>query len=411
MLYEGTIIAYNEDNGCYGVAYDDGDFESNNADVIKSLIEKWLVKTGQTHASARIQAGAPFALMLFGADSLERKVAMKGGFTFLTGKHTQGLSFELRDYNLPTSSNLIPELQQCLGTALDKILYMCEGFPAKSDEVFILRNFAITLPQLLFVYGTRTEQVRRAVDLFNQGRWEDLWKLAIKAGERAKARTAKNPRQSKPKSDAQKDAYSQKCARAGNLSKAAATLYKTSPPACNTETVERLRILHPEGDLDYPKDSRPSAQQEADFWESEDGTKLLTDVFSVRNVGAYFRSASPLGAPDPDGWRGREHISHLFLNDDTEAQERIIKHLIVPYAKGEFLQSDLHEHAGGRLSAFFIKERSHQDSPHQQPQQMAPMRGTPYQCACQARCMRIFHRDDPKFCPKRRINRRSNSLR
>ena len=79
-------------------------------------------------------------------------------------------------------------------------------------------------------------------------------------------------------------------------------------------------------------------------------------MFSVRHVGAYFRSASPLGAPDPDGWRGREHISHLFLNDDTEAQERIIKHLIVPYAKGEFLQSDLHEHAGGRLSAFFKKD-------------------------------------------------------
>jgi len=194
---------------------------------------------------------------------------------------------------------------------------------------------------LLFAYGTRTEQVRRAVDLFNQGRWEDLWKHAIKAGEKAKARTAKNPRQSKPKSDAKKDAYSQKCARAGNLSKAAATLYKISPPACNAETVERLRLLHPEGDLDYPKDSRPSAQQEADFWESEVGTKLLTDVFSVRNVGAYFRSASPLGAPDPDGWRGREHISHLFLNDDTEAQERIIKHFIVPFAKGEFLQSDL----------------------------------------------------------------------
>ena len=76
---------------------------------------------------------------------------------------------------------------------------MCEGFPVESDEVFILRNFAITLPQLLFVYGTRTEQVRRAVDLFNQGKWEDLWKLANKAGERAKARAANNPRRSKPK--------------------------------------------------------------------------------------------------------------------------------------------------------------------------------------------------------------------
>jgi hypothetical protein len=38
-----------------------------------------------------------------------------------------------------------------------------------------------------------------------QGRWEDLWKLALKAGERAKARAAKNPRQSKAKSEPQKD--------------------------------------------------------------------------------------------------------------------------------------------------------------------------------------------------------------
>jgi hypothetical protein len=38
-----------------------------------------------------------------------------------------------------------------------------------------------------------------AVDLFNQGKWEDLWKLANKAGERAKARAANNPRRSKPK--------------------------------------------------------------------------------------------------------------------------------------------------------------------------------------------------------------------
>ncbi len=102
-------------------------------------------------------------------------------------------------------------------------------------------------------------------------------------------------------------------------------------------------ILSDEGDLDYPKDSRPSTQQETDFWESEIGTNLLSDVFSVCNVGANFRSAFPLGAPDPDGWRGREHISPLFLNDDTDAQERIIKHLIVPYSKGEFLQSDLHK--------------------------------------------------------------------
>jgi hypothetical protein len=79
-----------------------------------SLIEKGLVKTGQKYASARIQAGAPFALMLFHVDSLERKAAMRGAFPFLASKHAQGLSFELRDYQLPTSSDLTPELQQCL---------------------------------------------------------------------------------------------------------------------------------------------------------------------------------------------------------------------------------------------------------------------------------------------------------
>jgi hypothetical protein len=66
--------------------------------------------------------------------------------------------------------------------------------------------------------------------------------------------------------------------------------------------------------------------------------------------GHIFASARPLvpalGAPDPDGWRGREHASHFFLNDDAEAQPRIIKHLIVPYVKGDFHQEYLHEHAG-----------------------------------------------------------------
>jgi len=98
-----------------------------------------------------------------------------------------------------------------------------------SDEVYILRNFATILPQLLFVYGTRPAQVRRAINAFNQGKREDLWKVALKAGARAKDRAAKNPRQSKVKTAEQKDKYSQKCARAGNLSKAAAT-NKISPP-------------------------------------------------------------------------------------------------------------------------------------------------------------------------------------
>jgi hypothetical protein len=213
-----------------------------------------------------------------------------------------------------------------------------------------------TLPQLLFVYGTRTEQVRRAHDLFNQGRWEDLWKLALKAGERAKARAAKNPRQSKAKSEPQKDKYAQKCARAGNLSNAAKTLYQESLPAVTADNVDKLRLLHPEGELEYNKEFRPSLQQEVGFWESEEGRNLLLDAFSLCDTRAYIRRRPALGAPDPDGWRGQEHASHFFLNDDAEAQQRIIKHLMAPYAKGDFHQEYVHEHTGGRLSAFFKKD-------------------------------------------------------
>jgi hypothetical protein len=38
-----------------------------------------------------------------------------------------------------------------------------------------------------------------------------------------------------------------------------------------------------------------------------------------------------------------------FLNDDGGAQHGIIKHLLVLYAKGDFHQQYLHEHAGGHL--------------------------------------------------------------
>jgi hypothetical protein len=55
-------------------------------------------------------------------------------------------------------------------------------------------------------------------------------------------------------------------------------------------TVDKLRMLHPEGNLDYPKDARPSLQQEAEFWEGEEGRNLLGDTFSIRNVSAYART-------------------------------------------------------------------------------------------------------------------------
>jgi hypothetical protein len=43
------------------------------------------------------------------------------------------------------------------------------------------------------------------------------------------------------------------------------------------DTVDKLRLLHAEGELEYNKEFRPSLQQEADFWESDEGRNLLLD--------------------------------------------------------------------------------------------------------------------------------------
>lgn len=77
------------------------------------------------------------------------------------------------------------------------------------------------------------------------------------------------------------------------------------------------------------------------------------DAFSIRETRAYYRTRHLLGAPDPDGWRGREHISPLFLSNDDEA------HSASP--SGDWKshwrhpRGYLHEHAGRHLSVFLKK--------------------------------------------------------
>jgi len=100
--YEGTIITYCHDRHNYGIYCDDGDSEIGDLSVTLRRIEDWYVKTGQQAVGARIQAGAPFALMHFHNDSLEHKAALRGGFPFLASEHAFGLSFELRDHPLTT---------------------------------------------------------------------------------------------------------------------------------------------------------------------------------------------------------------------------------------------------------------------------------------------------------------------
>jgi hypothetical protein len=115
-MYEGTVVSFDFLSLNYGISWDDGDYFVDNSVVTIKMIENWFVKTVQVSARARIKAGAPFTLMVFHHDSLERKAARSGAFHFLVTKHRAGLSFEFRDN------------------------------PHGSDQVYILRNLASILP-------------------------------------------------------------------------------------------------------------------------------------------------------------------------------------------------------------------------------------------------------------------------
>jgi hypothetical protein len=58
-VYEGTIVAYDHSSCNYGISWDDGDYLIDSVAVTISMIDCWLVKTGQLAARSRIQAGAP----------------------------------------------------------------------------------------------------------------------------------------------------------------------------------------------------------------------------------------------------------------------------------------------------------------------------------------------------------------
>ena len=114
----------------------------------------------------------------------------------------------------------------------------------------------------------------------------------------------------------EKDVYARKCATAGNPSKACKIVCQEQIAACNDDTIQQLRDLHPQRPLNLNLEQLPSPDELAEFWEGEDGRTILNKWFSLSKIRNYFRTRPALGAADIDGWRGREHVSFLFQNND-----------------------------------------------------------------------------------------------
>ena len=93
-------------------------------------------------------------------------------------------------------------------------------------------------------------------------------------------------------------------------------------------TPPQLQALHPPGDLNFNRQFWPEEQAIRDYWASAEGQEVVDKHFSLKKIRQYFRNRKPLAAADVDGWRGREHLAWMFMNNDTEFQELIRKELL-----------------------------------------------------------------------------------
>ena len=275
-----------------------------------------------------------------------------GTFEFLTRKVLNGELYELRDHPMPTSSPP-PALHGEMRDAIDVIVRLCTAFREDSIERLSLRIIGKKIfPHLIFAHGTAVAAVQDAIKKFRQGKWESLWKMAMTKAEQIRVKRDKHPNQPRARTDTQKDSYAQKCAKAGNLSKANQTICSELVPSCDENTLPQLQSLHPHGDLNFNRQHWPEEHMIRDYWASAEGQEVVDKHFSLKKIRQYFCKRKPLAAADVDGWRGREHLAWMFTNDDTEFQELIRSEFLLPYLTNEFLQIYAKENAGGLLFAF-----------------------------------------------------------
>ena len=102
--------------------------------------------------------------------------------------------------------------------------------------------------------------------------------MAMTKAEQLRVKRDKHPNQPRARTDAQKDAYAQKCAKAGNLSKANQTICSELIPSCDENTLPQLQALHPPGDLNFNRQ----------FWPERGGTGSRGQTFQSQKDSAVF---------------------------------------------------------------------------------------------------------------------------
>ena len=254
--FEGTIIGYVPHQGLdqYHVLYEDNDRQYRSPDQIQQLIKFY----SDHHARDQVPGHAPrlqepghelFNALIAHNGSVAANARHNGGFNFLAQKFKAGKLFELRDLrqHLPVPP---PAQLHLIMETLKEVLSITDGFPSRSDERYILREFAQHSLNLLYAFGTHTDNVKKAARMFNNGEWESLWTRVQAKGQAKRAQLAAKPLSSAARSDAAKDEYAYKLAKAGNLGKANKIVTSEALPAIDEATVDKLAAKHPQRPLD-----------------------------------------------------------------------------------------------------------------------------------------------------------------
>ena len=234
-----------------------------------------------------------------------------GALALLEDKMRNFSLYKLRDSPLPSKANpsneVIRELQECF----KDVLSLCDELNDDSIELYSMRIMATQLLHYLSSGGVRAKDMLAVMRKFRAGKWEQLWNDSIKTADKIKAKKGRKPDQARMRTDREKDEYAQKCADAGNLSQANKIICQELLQACADDTIDKLRLLHPHGYLDFNRDPWPSREDTRAFWAEERGQEIIEQHFSVEKIRKYFQRRPALGAPDIDGWCGREHIAKL----------------------------------------------------------------------------------------------------
>ena len=86
---------------------------------------------------------------------------------------------------------------------------MCPLFPEGSNERETLRQFVHFLPQLLHAAGLRHQDVQSSSALIAQGKWRQVWSMALARAANLQAKREKNPSTARQRSATEKAKYSQ----------------------------------------------------------------------------------------------------------------------------------------------------------------------------------------------------------